>query len=200
MKTAILLIALLAFTVSAQPAKSSDKTQNESGVKVLSFGATSKKTSQLELTEVPNNPAVIPTAPSNYGAEYSKEPMRNSQYYHYEKRNVSVPYMTAWVKNDSGKTIKSIVWEYTDPHFQGDKEIAYTEATTKLPIAAGRTATLSTKIPEHKDCGNIVMMKDGETYTGRTCGRGTRKSTQIYPLTVKVKQITYEDGTVWKAQ
>ncbi len=204
MKTAILVrwiaLALFVFAATAQTSKSPDKMQNESGVKVLSFGLSPKKSSQLELTAVPNNTAVIPTATSNYGAEYGKEPTRNSQYFQYEKRSMTVPYMTVWMKNEGEKTINSIVWEYTDPHFKGDKEIVFSEAKTKLQIAAGRTATLSTRVPEHKDCMNSMVMTNGESSMSRTCGRETRKQTNTYPVTVKIKQVNYEDGTVWKAQ
>ena len=53
-------LVLFAFAAIAQTSKSTDKKQNESGVKILSFGFAPKTTSRLELVAVPNNPSATP--------------------------------------------------------------------------------------------------------------------------------------------
>jgi hypothetical protein len=56
------------------------------------------------------------------------------------------------IKNEGTKKINSIVWEFTDPHFKGDKEIVFTEVKTKLNLAAGETGVLSKRVSSHWPC------------------------------------------------
>ena len=135
-----------------------------------------------------------------YGAEYGGEPGKNRQYYQYEKREEKSRYATLRLKNEDTKTIESIVWEFTDPHFKGDKEIGYTEKKSKMKIVSGQGAVLSERIPEHSDCMNQIAFIQGVQSMARTCGRENRKTTNSYLIEAKIKQVNYEDGTVWKMQ
>lgn len=204
MKTAnwvrCLALTLFAFAAIAQTSTSADKKQNESGVKILSFGFAPKTASRLELVAVPNNTSIIPTSTSAYGAEYGREPNKNSQYYQYEKRTEKIPYATLRLKNEGTKKIDSIVWEFTDPHFKGDQETGYSEKKSKLKISPGQSAVLSERIPEHSKCMNQITFMHGVQSMARSCGRENRKTTNSYLVEAKIKQVNYEDGTVWKVQ
>ena len=123
-----------------------------------------------------------------YGAEYGGEPGKNRQYYQYEKREEKSRYATLRLKNEDTKTIESIVWEFTDPHFKGDKEIGYTEKKSKMKIVSGQGAVLSERIPEHSDCMNQIAFIQGVQSMARTCGRENPKTTNSYPLKRKLSR------------
>jgi hypothetical protein len=195
-----IIFVLFAFTAIAQTTKSADKKQNESGVKILSFGFAPKTASRLELVAVPNNTSIVPTSTSAYGAEYGREPNKNSQYYQYEKRTERIPYATLRLKNEGTKAIDSVVWEFTDPHFKGDQETGYSEKKSKIKIAPGQSAVLAERVPEHSNCGSQIAFKQGVHSMALICGRVNRRTTKSYPVDAKIKQVNYEDGTVWKVQ
>ena len=193
-------LVLLAIAATAQTSPSQNTSaSNASGLKLTSFNFEPKSSSRLEVVPVQTNGGTLPTTTANYGAEYGSAPTRNSQYYQYEKRTEVTHYATLRVKSEGAKAIKSVVWEYTNPHFKGDKEIVYTETTTKLKIASGQAAVLVARVPDYRDCGMPMRYEGGAMSVARVCGRETRKSTSYYRLEAKVKQINYEDGSVWKA-
>lgn len=205
MKTAIwyscLVLASLTLVAIAQtPSSQNSSDAKASGLKITGFNFEPKSTSRLEVVPVqPAGSGMTPTATANMGAEYSSAPTRNSQYYQYEKRTEVTRYATLRVKNEGTKAIKSVVWEYTDPHFKGDKELVYSAATTKLKIAPGQAAALATRVSDYRDCGMPMRFEGGVVSVARVCGRQTRKTTSYYRLEAKVKQVNYEDGSVWKA-
>ena len=194
------IIALVAFTAAAQTSASQNTSQPAAGLKITGFNFQPKSSSRLELVEVPTNPSVRPTYTAALGAEYGREPTNNSRYYQYEKRTETLRYATLRVKNEGTKAIKSVVWEFTDPHFKGDKEIGHSETKTKLQIAGGQSAVLAQRVPDHRDCGMAAAGGQGAYSMARSCGRTNRKMTSYYPVEAKLKQVVYADGSVWNVQ
>ncbi|MFN7930794.1 MAG: hypothetical protein U0Y68_23290 [Blastocatellia bacterium] len=186
-------VTLATFAIAAA------QTPAPSGLKILGFSFTPKSTSHLEMVELPNNPAIRPTDTANLGAEYRSEPTNDSRYYKYEKREERSRYATVRVKNESAKAIKAIQWEFTDPHFNGDKEIGYSEGQTKMQLAAGQSAVLVQRVPDHPTCGMAMRVTAGAGSMAGNCGRSQRKMTRYYPIEARLKKVFYADGTVWIA-
>lgn len=189
----LIAVALVTVAIAAP------QTPVPSGLKILGFSFTPKSTSRLEEVELPNNPAVRPTDIANLGAEYRSEPTNNSRYFRYEKRTEQLRYATLRVKNDGAKAIKAVLWEFTDPHFKGDKEIATSEAKTKMNIPAGQSAVLSQRVPDHRDCGTATRIANGTWALAGSCGRTNRKMTNYYPVEARLKKVLYADGSQWTA-
>ncbi len=192
-------LMFVTFAIAAQTSSSQNNSLPASGLKITGFNFATKSASRLELTEVPNNTAIRPTATANYGAEYRSEPTANSQYYQYEKRIEKLRYATLRVKNEGTKAIKSVVWEFTDPHFRGDKETGYSETQTKMNIASGQSAVLVERVPEHRNCSQAMKLALGVYGVAGVCGRPNRKITSYYAVEAKLKKVMYEDGTTWVA-
>lgn len=203
MKTAAwfrwIAIAWVTFAVTAQTSTSPNNPQSASGLKITEFSFQPKSSSRLELVAV-NEPSPRTTYTPAYGAEYGAAPTNNSQYYQYEKHTETIRYATLRVKNEGAKTIKSVVWEFTDPHFKGEKEVGYSEAKTKMNIPAGQSAVLVQRVPEHRYCGQAGVSTSGSYAVAGSCGRSNRKMTSYYPVKAKLKQVIYADGSVWAAQ
>lgn len=189
----LIVVALASFAMAAA------QTPAPSGVKILGFSFTPKTASHLEEVELPNSPAVRPTDIANLGAEYRSEPTNNSRYFRYEKRTEQLRYATLRVKNEGTKAIKAVVWEFTDPHFKGDKELATSEAKTKMSIPAGQSAVLSQRVPDHRDCGTATRIANGTWALAGSCGRTNRRLTNYYPVEAKLKKVLYADGSTWTA-
>jgi hypothetical protein len=192
--TVIFFSATSVFAQSAKPAPAPD-------LKVVNFGIERKSSTKLEIESVPaNNHHLRSTEIFTYRSELGNEPRVGNQYEQYNLRPIKAMFALLQVTNESAKTITSIEWEYTYPHFKGDKVISHLKTTSRLKIGSGQNATLSKQLPYEPDCGMIYVMAGGQQAIGKTCGRKTRKSTGVYPVEMRLLQIKYEDGTVWKAQ
>jgi hypothetical protein len=169
-------------------------------VKLLSIRIESKASTRLEIVSIPSNNNLRPTEAYVYRPEISKAPMAGNQYEQYERRPVQTKYVVLRVTNEGARTIKSIDWEYTSPHFKGDKIIFNRQTTSKLKIGNGQTAALSKKLTDEHNCwmssGSIL----GQQAIGQNCGRKNTKWTGMHPLEARLLKITYEDGTVWNAR
>lgn len=102
------------------------------------------------------------------------------------------------VRNESAKTIKSVDWEFTYPHFKGDKEVLYYQANSRLKIPPGRMATLARELPRD-DCRETHRISREGRWIRRVCGRTNPKHTGMYPVEVRINRVKYTDGSVWQA-
>lgn len=195
-----IVIVFVTVAVVAQTSTSQNNQSPNFGLKITGFNFEAKSSSRLDVVPVqPSGSGTLPTAPANYGAEYSGAPTRNSQYYQYEKRTEVTRYATLRVKNEGLKAIRSVVWVFTDPHFKGDKEVGYSEAKTKMNIPSGQSAVLVQRVPEHRNCGQAMSVASGTYSIAGSCGRPNRKITSYYTVEAKLKQVMYSDGSVWNA-
>jgi hypothetical protein len=192
--TVTLLSGTTVFAQSAKPAPAPD-------LKVIRFGIERKSSTKLEIESVPaKNHHLRSTEIFTYRSELGNEPRAGNQYEQFNMRPIKSMFALLQVTNESAKTITSIEWEYTYPHFKGDKVISHLKTTSRLKIGSGQNATLSKQLPYEPDCGMIYVMARGQQAIGKTCGRKIRKETGVYPVEMRLRQINYEDGTVWKAQ
>lgn len=169
-------------------------------LRVLGFSFEGKTITRLEAERIERGSGLTPTELFTYRAELGGAPDARYERYQYQRKQEQVKYAVLRVTNESSKTIKTIDWEFTYPHFKGDKEIPFLKTQTNLAIEKGRTATLSTRLPSENDCGLVWVVQKGQAAMGRNCGRQTKRMTGIYPIEVRLVEISYQDGTVWKAQ
>ncbi len=195
-------LALFAFAASAQISPQQKQPQNESQVKAIRFDFVFKP------VETPNFQSM--GTPSAYRADDSWQPTSDQRYREISKDKVSLNQSSQsnhmqviasfQIKNEGTKKINSIVWEFTDPYFKGDQEIAFTEVKTKLNLAAGETGILSKRVSSHWPCRTHIDRTKQQQPILRTCGRGNSKTTKSYPAEAKIKQVNFEDGMMWKMQ
>lgn len=204
MKTAkwVHWIALIffSFAVVAQTSPQQKQPQNNSQVKAIRFDFVFKT------VETPNFQSM--GTPSAYRADDNWQPTSEQRYREISKSKVylnessqsslSQVIASFQIKNEGTKKINSIVWEFTDPHFKGDKEIGFTEVKTKLNLAAGETGILSKRVSSHWPCRTHIDRTKKHQPILRTCGRGNPKTTKSYPADARIKQVNFEDGTMWK--
>jgi hypothetical protein len=192
--TVILFAGASVLAQSAKPAPAPD-------LKIVNFGIERKSSTKLEIESVPtNNHHLRSTEIFTYRSELGNEPRVGNQYEQYKLRPIKSMFAVLQVTNESAKAIKSIDWEYTYPHFKGDKVISHLKTTSRLKIGSGQTATLSKQLPYEPGCGMIYVIARGQQAIGKSCGRKTRKETGVYPVEMRLRQIKYDDGTVWKAR
>ncbi len=191
--TVILFSSTSVMAQNAKPATASD-------LKVVSFGIEGKTSTRLEVEAVPTNNNLRPTDIFIYRPELGGEPRAGNQYNQYKMQSTKAMFAVLRVTNESVKTIKSIEWEYTNPHFKGDKVISHLKITSRQKIGSGQNATLSKELPYEPDCAKVHVVTRGYQTIGKDCGRKIKKRTGMYPVEVRLLQIKYEDGTVWKAQ
>ncbi len=114
---------------------------------------------------------------------------------------IRVDHVLVEVRNDAPKTIRSIDWEFTYPHFEGDLEVVFLEARTGVKIPPGETTRLSHWLP-HDGCRIGIRVLDlgrDVQLFGRVCGnRSAPRRTGIYRLEARIKRIEYADGTAWR--
>jgi hypothetical protein len=169
-------------------------------VKVLSIRIEVKKSTQLDIVSIPTNNNLRPTEAYVYRPELGNAPKAGDQYEQYERRKTQNFYAVLRLTNNGAKPIKSVDWEYTDPHFKGDKIVSSRQTSSKLKIGSGETVALSKKLFDGHNCGRMSGSILGTEATGQSCGRKNRKTTGMHPMEARLLKITYEDGTVWKAQ
>jgi hypothetical protein len=196
------VLALVAFAAMAQTSPQQKQPQNESQVKAIRFDFVFKT------VETPNFQSM--GTPSAYRADDSWQPTSDQRYREISKDKVSLNQSSQsnhlqviasfQIKNEGTKKINSIVWEFTDPHFKGDKEIVFTEVKTKLNLAAGETGVLSKRVSSHWPCLTHIDRTKQEQPISRTCGRGNPRTTKSYPADARIMQVNFEDGTMWKMQ
>ncbi len=196
-----LSILVTIFMVSANSVMAQNaKPATASDLKVFSFGIERKTSTQLDVIPIPTNNNLRPTEVHAYRSEIGAAPKAGDEYGRYERRQTVTLYAVLRVTNASAKTIKSIDWEYTNPHFKGDQVIVYRKISSRKKIASGQNATLSKKIADEYPCHTSLGSMFGNQSLRQSCRRKTRQMTPIYPVEVKLLQIKYEDGTVWKAR
>jgi hypothetical protein len=197
--TLSMFITILLFSGSSALAQS-PASAPAPDLKVLGIRIESKTSTQLQVERVPVNNQLRPTEAFVYRSELGRAPRAGDQYEYYEKRKIQSHYAVLRVTNAGTKTIKSVDWEYTNPRFKGDKVVVYRKATSRVKIGSGETVTMPEQLPYEKDCGMTGGHTFGQQMVGKSCGRRNRKWTGNYPVEAKLLKITYEDGTVWKAQ
>jgi hypothetical protein len=191
--TIVMFSGASVFAQSPNPAPAPD-------LKIISFGIERKSSTRLEVESVPTSNNLRPPDIFVYRPELRGEPKAVGDYEQYKMRPVQAMFFVLEVLNEGAKTIQSIEWEYTYPHFKGDKVISHLKTTSRLKIGSGKNATLSKQLPYEPDCGMTYIMARGHQAIGKDCGRKTRRSTGVHPVEVKLLKINYEDGTVWKAR
>ena len=170
----------------------------QSGLTTLGFSFERKSSTRLELEQANTNTLTIPTQPYAYQSESRGEPTRGKEYYQYIARQQQHQYAVLKVKNEAGKAITSVDWEFPYPRFQGDKEIVAYEVRNRLTISPGEVASLSQKLPQD-GCGMQQIVTRGTYFIARSCGRKTRKTTGTYLQEARIKRVIFSDGTVWLA-
>ncbi|HXG67705.1 MAG TPA: hypothetical protein VNO70_21565 [Blastocatellia bacterium] len=196
-----LSLAVMAFTGSgaaAQTPGQDSMPKPPPELKTLSFGFEVKSFTRLEVEPVSTNTATIPTGVYAYRSEFGGEPARGREYYEHKAERIQEEYAVLRVRNDGAKTIAAIDWEFTFPRFKGDKEIVYYQARNRFKILPGQVASLAQKLPDDGS-GVRHIISGGRRFIARSFGRTHRKTTGIYPLEARIKQVRYTDGTVWKA-
>ena len=195
-----IILTLFSFAVIAQTTPSSSKkSEKDLEVKAIRFEFVFKTTATPDLQS-------MRSTPSAYRADDGWQPSANQRYREVSKdkfspnasHQIGQVIATLQIKNEGTKKIKSIVWEFTDPHFKGDKEIAFTEVKTKLNLATGETGVLSKRVSSHWPCRTQIDRTKQDQPIFRTCGRGNPKTTKSYPAEARIKLVNFEDGTMWK--
>jgi hypothetical protein len=181
--------SVLAQAVSSAPAPD---------VKLLSIKIEREVSTKLDIESIPTNNNLRPTEAFVYRPELGSAPKAGDQYEQYVRRPVQNMYAVLRLTNESIKTIKSIDWEYTSPHFDGDKIVIYKKTSSHMKIGSGETAALSKKLSDDHNCGTHLNSVLGEQALSTGCGRKTRKWTGTHLVEARLLKITYEDGTVWK--
>ncbi len=102
------------------------------------------------------------------------------------------PVAALMIRNESGKTIKSVEWEFTYPDVKKGKEVIYCPAVSRLRIPPNETTVLVKPFPKDK-CELRSEMVNGVPYLRRVC-KG--KTTGSYPLQTRINRVRYTDGTV----
>jgi hypothetical protein len=167
-------------------------------LKLLSIKVERKASTKLDIQSIPSNNNLRPTETFVYRPELGNAPKAGDQYAQYVRTPVQADYAVLNLTNESAKTIKSIDWEYTSPHFKGDKIIIYEKTSSQMKIGSGQTAALSKKLPSDGYCRMRVGAMFGQQTLSRICGQKNQKSTGWHLVEARLLKITYEDGTVWK--
>jgi hypothetical protein len=169
-------------------------------VKLLSIRIEQKVSTRLDIVTIPTNNIHRPTEAFVYRPEIANAPKAGDQYEQYERRKTQHIYAVLRLTNYGAKPIKSVDWEYTDPHFKGDKIVSSRQTSSRMKIGSGETVALSKKLFDEHSCWRMSGSILGTQATGKSCGRKNTKTTGMHPVEARLLKITYEDGTVWKAQ
>jgi hypothetical protein len=153
---------------------------------------------KIDVESIPSNNNLRPTEVFAYRPEFGNAPKAGDQYSQYIRRPARNLYAVLRLTNESAKTIKSIDWEYTSPHYKGNKLVLYQQASTHMKIGSGQMATLSKKLPQENKCGIHFGVIFGQQTLGKGCGWQDKKWTGMHLVEARLLKITYEDGTVWK--
>lgn len=194
------LSMLVTFFMASVPSVLAQSPTPAPDVKGLSIRLEVRHSTQLDVVSLPANNNLRPTEAYVYRPEIGKAPMAGDQYEQYERRKIRNLYAVLRLTNNGAKIIKSVDWEYTDPHFKGDKIVSSRQTSSKLKIGSGETVALSKKLFDDHNCGRMSGSILGTEATGQSCGRKKRKTTGMHPVEARLLKITYEDGTVWKAR
>lgn len=198
-------LTFFSFVAIAQTSPQQKQSQNESEVTAIRFEFVFKTVATPEIQPLGSSGSSgLP--PSAYRADDNWQPSADQRYREISLHKVSLNQSnqmgqviaTFQIKNEGTKKIKSIVWEFTDPHFKGDKEIGFTEVKTKLNLAAGENGKLSKRISSHWPCRTQIDRTSQQQLISRTCGRENPKTTKSYPADARIMQVNFEDGTMWK--
>jgi hypothetical protein len=167
-------------------------------VKLLSIKIEREVSTKLDIESIPTNNNLRPTESFVYRPELGSAPKVGDQYEQYVRNPIQNMYAVLRLTNESTKTIKSIDWEYTSPHFDGDKIVIYKKTSSHIKIGGGETVALSKKLSDDHNCGMFLNSMMGEQVLNTICGRKNRKSTGSHLIEARLLKVTYEDGTVWK--
>lgn len=185
--------------VRAQSPQPSQAASSPAGLTTLSFGFGPDVATRLELRQIDqHNRNTIPTEPYAYRAEVRTEPSRNQTYFGYEARQTLAPHAVLRVKNETGKTVASVEWEFNYPRFKRGKEVVAYQVRSRLKIPPGQVGSLADELPQDGCNGLIDKLTPNGRVIARFCGT-PQKRTGTYPLDLKIKKIKYTDGTVWQA-
>lgn len=168
------------------------------GLKLLRVKVEVNKSTKLDIESIPSNTYVPSTEAFAYRPELRNAPKTGDQYEQYVRRPSRNLYTVLSVTNEGTKAVKSIEWEYTSPHFDGDKIVIYKKTTSHMKIGSGETVALRKKLSDEYNCGLHLGSMMGEQALNATCRGKARKSTGMHLVEAKLLKITYEDGTVWK--
>jgi hypothetical protein len=157
-----------------------------------------RASTKLSVESIPSNNNLHPTEIFAYRSELGNAPKAGDQFAQYVSRPARNLYAVLRLTNESAKTIKSIDWEYTSPHYKGNKLVVYQQTSTQMKIGSGQMAALSKKLPEENHCGIHLGVMFGQQTLGKGCGWEDKKWTGMHVVEARLLKITYEDGTVWK--
>jgi hypothetical protein len=169
-------------------------------LKILSVRVETKDSTQLEIVPISTNNNLRPTEPFVYRPELGNAPMAGGRYEQFERRPTRTLYATIRVINQGARPIKSVDWEYTSPHFEGDKIVIHRQTSSGVRIGSGETAILRKKLSDKYKCRMVSGSIFGQQTLGESCGRKHSRWTGSHVVEARLLKITYQDGTVWKAR
>lgn len=92
---------------------------------------------------------------------------------------------SAKVKNNTGKEIQHIVWDYIFFAPDTNVEVGRRQFASKIKISSGKTGDLKMQSPSPP--------------TGSVSAKSVKKSHPKYDEQIVIQIIQYADGTIWKA-
>jgi hypothetical protein len=192
-----MLLTLFGFSGSSSMAQSPAPAPE---LKIVSVKVESRESTRLDIVSVSTDNNLRPTEPFVYRPELGGAPMAGGRYEQYERIPTRTLYAVIRVTNQGARPIKSVDWEYTSPHFEGDKIVIHRQTSSGVKIGGGETAFLRKKLSRKHDCHLVTGAIFGQQTLGESCGRKHSRWTGSHVVEARLLKITYEDGTVWKAQ
>lgn len=107
------------------------------------------------------------------------------------------------IKNTSPKLIKSVIWDFAFPRYEGKQLLLRSEVISPVEIKPGRAKTLKYQLPVGAQRCQAILVEAGAEQTEKAktfeavCGPGFHDPSALKQETVTIKRIEYADGSVW---